>query len=330
MGRYSATLAQLGDQPIVVLADGDGHLARIALHGAALLNLAVPRAGAPFDIAWGYHDAAQIVARSGSHFAILTPFGGRVADARYRFDGETHDLMPGATGTTREFRHGFVRDTDFAVVNLVADAASASAILATTITPQPGYPFTIELAVEFVLGARGLDLAASMHNVGDTPAPCFFGWHAYFRVGESPVDDWLLTIPARDTIATDAKLIALAGDAAYVPLDAAPALDFRTPRRIDATVLDNGYANLQPASDGRLRSRLIDPASGFAIDVWQERGVLHAFTGDTLGAGARSAIALEPMECMADAFNRPEWANAIRLDAGASRVFRCGVAWPAS
>lgn len=327
MGRYTATRAQLGDQPIVVLADADGHRARIALHGAALMNLEVPRPGAPFDIAWGYHDAAQIVARSGSHFAVLAPFGGRVSDARYRFDGVEYDLTPGAVGAAREFRHGFVRDADFVVAELAANDAGASVTLATTITPHPGYPFTIELSVQFTLAAHGLELTARMRNASTQAAPCFFGWHAYFRVGDGLGDNWELTIPARDTLATDAKLIALAGDAAYVSLDAAPALDFRTPCRIGARVLDNGYANLIPASDGRLRSRLCDPATGFAIDVWQERGVLHAFTGDTLGQGARSAIALEPMECMADAFNRPEWAAAIRLDAGSTRAFRCGVEW---
>jgi aldose 1-epimerase len=31
------------------------------------------------------------------------------------------------------------------------------------------------------------------------------------------------------------------------------------------------------------------------------------------------------MECMADAFNRPECAAAIRLEPGAERRFRCGV-----
>ncbi|HJP99908.1 MAG TPA: aldose epimerase, partial [Rhodanobacteraceae bacterium] len=59
--------------------------------------------------------------------------------------------------------------------------------------------------------------------------------------------------------------------------------------------------------------------------MWQERGATHAFTGDTLQQGARTAVAIEPMECMADAFNRPEWADALRLGPGAGRVFRCGI-----
>lgn len=329
MTRYTAERASVGTQPIVVLTDDAGRRARIACHGAALLSLETPRNGTLFDVAWGYRDAAEIVARAGSHFAILAPFGGRVADARYSFDGQSEDLQPGATGTAREFRHGFVRDVDFAVSGLAADDASATATLATTaIRPRPGYPFAIDLAVGFTLDADGLTLQARMRNVGDRAAPCFFGWHAYFRAGEGTADDWMLQIPAQMAIQTDANLIPLPGDAAYVALDRAPALNFRTARRIGGTVLDNGYAGLEPGDDGRTRTRLADPSGGFAIDVWQERGVMHAFTGDTLGAGARSAVALEPMECMADAFNRPECADKVRLEPGAERGFRCGVGLP--
>lgn len=331
MARFSAERSQLGDQPIVVLADDAGHCARIALHGAALLNLEVPRHGVPFDIAWGYHSGAEILARAGSHFAILAPFGGRVANARYTFDGRNHDLAPGAVGDAREFRHGFVRDAAFAIASIaVADDSAAVTLATSAIRPRPGYPFAIDLAVEFTLDADGLSLAADMHNVGEHAAPCFFGWHAYLRVGDGAIDNWELTLPACDTIATDARLIPLPGDAAYQPLDQVPALDFRTSRRVGATVLDTGYAHLAPATDGHLRTRLADPDSGFAISVWQERGIVHAFTGDSLGTGARSAVALEPMECMADAFNRAEWSAAIRLEAGATRVFRCGVEWPAA
>lgn len=55
-------------------------------------------------------------------------------------------------------------------------------------------------------------------------------------------------------------------------LDDAPALDFRQARRIGDTVLDIGYTDLAAAADQRIRTRLADPATGFTIDVWQQRG----------------------------------------------------------
>jgi aldose 1-epimerase len=325
--RYAAGRSRLGGQDIVVLADADGsRRIRIARHGAALLGFEVVFAGAARDLADGYRDAAEVAARAGSRFAIMVPFAGRIADARYRFDGQPQDLQPGVAGAARASRHGFVRDADFDIAALSADDSSAQVTLATSaIRPQPGYPHAIDLAVTYTLDAGGLTLEARMRNVGDSAAPCFFGWHPYFRVAAGEVDGWQLQIPAQTLIRTGADLIALAGTEAYVALDDAPALDFREPRRIGDSILDQGYTDLEADADGRIRTRLRDPASGFGIAVWQESGVMHAFTADTVSRDARRAVALEPMECMADAFNRPECAEAVRLEPGAERRFRCGV-----
>lgn len=322
---YATERSLVGGQPIVVLRSDAGHRVRIACHGAALIGFEIPRGGHPFDIAAGHRDAAEIVARPGSRFAIMVPFAGRVAEARYRFDGRDYDLQPGAAPGQREARHGFVRDADFAVAALLADAGSARATLSTRIRAQPGYPFAIELAVSFTLDAAGLALEARMRNTGDEPAPCFFGWHPYLRVSDGRADEWLLEVPARKLIRTGTDLIPLAGKAAYERSDDAPALDFRRSRLIGGSILDQEYTDLVADTDGRIRTRLTDPRTRFGIAVWQEHGVMHAFTGDTLKRDARRSVALEPMECMADGFNRPEWADAIRLDPDAERVYRCGV-----
>jgi aldose 1-epimerase len=332
MTAYTAEKAQWGDQEIIELTDHDGRRKlRVACHGAALVSFEVPLNGTTHDIADGYRDAGEIATRPGSRFAIMVPFAGRIGDARYDFEGQAQDLQPGVTGADRASRHGFVRNTDFGVTALKAGAGTAQVTLSTAaIRPQPGYPHAIDLAVTFTLDAGGMTLEASMRNVGDTDAPCFFGWHPYFRVGNnalagSTADAWQLQIPARTLIRADADLIALRGAAAYVPLDDAPAFDFRQPRVIGAAVLDHEFTDLQADADGLMRTHLRDPSSGLAIAIWQERGVMHAFTADTASRDARRAVALEPMECMADAFNRPEWHDAIRLAPGAERHFRCGV-----
>jgi aldose 1-epimerase len=323
--RYAAERSLLEAQPIVVLEDDTGRRVRIACHGAALIGFEVVRGGRSFDIAEGYRDAAEISARPGSRFGVMVPFAGRIADARYHFNGGDYDLQPGAAAGKRESRHGFVRDADFAVAELAADAGSARVTLSTSVGRHPGYPFAIDLSVSFTLDADGLALAVRMRNGGDEPAPCYFGWHPYFHVSDGHADEWLLEIPAQTLIRTGADLIALGGNAAYVPLGDAPGLDFRHSRPIGDSVLDHEYTDLVAAADGRIRTRLRDPKSGFGITVWQERGVMHAFTGDTLKRDVRRSIALEPMECMANAFNRPEWAAALHLDPGAERVYRCGV-----
>jgi aldose 1-epimerase len=329
MSLYQAVRATLGAHDIVELRDpGRARRVRIARRGATVLSLELTRDGRRFDLADGYRDADELERRPSSRFAVMAPFANRIADARYAFDGESHDLQPGVEGAQRAARHGFVRGTDFELVGLGADAEAAWVALATkAIRPQaqPGYPYAIDLSLRYTLAADGLTLEARMRNVGDTAAPCFFGWHPYFRVGAGAIADWQLQIPATTVIRTDAEFIPLPGAAAYAPLDAEPGLDFRTPRAIGASELNHAYADLQRDADGRARTRLRDPASGIGLALWQESGVLLAFTADTVSRDVRRSVALEPMESLSDAFNRPDCADAIRLAPGAERRFRCGV-----
>ncbi|UGB37979.1 aldose 1-epimerase [Frateuria soli] len=326
MGAFDVAIEWLGTQPIVVLNDSArGRRVRIARHGACILGIEATIGGARVELADGHRDAAELATRPGSRFAVLAPFANRVADARYRFDGEQHDLMPGVAASARASRHGFVRDADFVIGAMGADAHGAGVLLATHVPPQTGYPFALDIAVGYTLAADGLALEATVRNVGNRAAPAFVGWHPYFRLGNDALASWELTLPAACVIRTDAGHIPLPGEAACQPLAQVPELDFRKPRAVGALELNHTYTELLADADGRVRTRLRDPASGLGIAVWQEHGVLLAYTGDTLERGARRSLALEPMESLPDAFNRPDCAQAIRLEPGAARTFRCGV-----
>jgi aldose 1-epimerase len=329
MGAFDVAIEWLDGQPVVVLNDvARGRRVRIARHGACVFGFEARIGDARVPLADGHRDGAELAARPGSRFALLAPFANRVADARYRFDGVGYDLAPGAVGAARASRHGFVRDADFVVAALGADEQAAGVLFATAIAPHPGYPFALDFTVRYTLAADGLSLETTLRNTGSRAAPAFAGWHPYLRVGSAPVDAWELAIPATCVIRTDADFIPLPGQDAYLPLAQAAGLDFRRPRAIGPLELNHTYTGLQPDADGRARARLRDPASGIAIAVWQEGGAMLAFTGDTLERGARRSLALEPMESLPDAFNRPDCAEAIRLEPGAARTFRCGVEIP--
>ena len=328
MSSFEVARDAWGAHALVVLHDAArDRRVRIAHRGATVLSIQVHHHGSPVELADGYRDAAELEARPSSRFAVMAPFANRIADARYRFDGADHDLQPGVPEAERAARHGFVRGVDFELQSLTADDEAAEATFATAIAADahPGYPFAIALTIRYRLDARGLGLEVTMRNVGDRAAPCFFGWHPYFRLGDTLMGSWQLQVPARAVIATDAQYIPLAGAAAQVPVDREPSLDFRAPRAVGALELNHAFADLAPDADGRLRSRLRDPATGLGLALWQERGVMLAFTADTVSRDVRRSLALEPMESLADAFNRADCADAIRLAPGAERRFRCGV-----
>jgi aldose 1-epimerase len=329
MTAFSATRDRLGSHEIAILADpARRRLVRIVSRGAAVVGIEIEHGGNTFQLADGYRDLAEVEQRPGSRYAVMAPFANRIKDASYRFDGQTYDLAPGVEGDKRESRHGFLRDQEFTLERLDADAAGAHAVFVNrSIRPDAhaGYPFAIDVSVHYILSADGLEVVASMRNVGQQAAPCFFGWHPYFRVADGVVDAWELQVPASLLIRTDAKFIPLSGDQAYAALEDEPALDFRQWRRIGATELNHGYAGLHADADGRARTRLRDPKTGLTVAMWQTRGIVLVFTADTVPRDVRRAIALEPMESMSDAFNREDCAGAIRLEPGEERQFHCGI-----
>lgn len=330
MAAFSIDNAKRGAHDIVILQDSERkRCVRLARRGATLIALEQTINGTVRSLADGYRDSGELDTRPSSRFAVMCPFANRIDDARYRFDGQSHDLQPGVEGAQRASRHGFVRGVDFDIAAQQTDANSASATFTTAVIRPgafPGYPFAIDLSITYTLDADGLSLQVSMRNVGDTAAPCFFGWHPYFRAGETAVDTWELQIPAKTLVRTTADYIPLPGADAFQSLDAAPPeWDFRTARPIGGTHIDNAYVDLVHDADGRIRTHLRDPASGVRISMWQERGIVLVFTADTITRDVRRSVALEPMESMSNAFNRPDCAAAIRLEPGEERVFRCGV-----
>jgi aldose 1-epimerase len=329
MTAFSAARDRLGTHDIAILDDPvRQRQVRIVSRGAAVIGIEITHDGSTFQLADGYRDLTEVEQRPGSRYAVMAPFANRIKDALYRFDGQTYDLAPGAEGDKRESRHGFLRDQEFTIERLDADGAGAHAVFVNrSIRPgvHAGYPFAIDVSVHYVLSAAGLEVVASMRNVGEQAAPCFFGWHPYFRVADGAVDAWELQVPASLLIRTDANFIPLPGDEAYVALEDEPAMDFRQWRRIGTTELNHGYAGLHADTDGRARTRVRDPKTGLTVAMWQTRGIVLAFTADTVPRDARRAIALEPMESMSDAFNREDCSAAIRLEPGAERQFHCGI-----
>ncbi|RDS78990.1 aldose epimerase [Dyella monticola] len=330
MDAFHIETTHWGSHEIVVLRDTrQNRCVCVARRGATVVSFEQSIDGLMRQLIDGYRDGAELDTRPSSRFAIMVPFANRIDDARYAFDGRNYDTQPNVQGAERAMRHGFVRGVDFDVASAQADADGAHVVFTTSaIRPGafPGYPFAIDLSIAYTLDANGLSLQACMRNAGDSVAPCFFGWHPYFRAGDTDVDTWELEVPATHLIRTTSDNIPLPGADAFQSLnDAPPSLDFRKPKPIGPTKIDNGYAHLIFDADARARTRLRDPASGLRISMWQERGVVLVFTADTITRDVRRSVAMEPMESMSNAFNRADCADTVRLQPGAERVFRCGV-----
>jgi aldose 1-epimerase len=292
----------------------------VAPLGAALRRYyEIGAGGQEIDIAWGYSGADH---KMGGQGDILMPFPSRIKNARYTFQGQTHQLEVNDKAGNNAI-HGFVRS-----VIWNAEPQGTSAIRFTTALRKEdyaskGYPFSLDMTLDYRVDDNGLACAFTIRNAGDGAAPAGAGFHPYFVAGTETVDELEARLPANRYLEFE-KTLTPTGK--LLSVDGTP-LDFREFRKVGDTIIDNCYTDLIADADGCVRSSIRNPATGRTVTVWMEPvfPYLVVFTGDTIPEpGKRKALALEPMTCATDAFNHPEWGLAV-LQPGEELRGRFGV-----
>ncbi|QES49524.1 hypothetical protein DEJ50_18650 [Streptomyces venezuelae] len=289
-----------GGQRAVVVQLG-GALAHYEADGRALLD--------------GFGPGSPI---TGGRGQLLVPWPNRLGDGRYRFGGQDLQL-PLTEPEKHNAIHGLLRWTPWQLLTRTEDTVRVG----TTLFPQPGYPFLLEVAAEYRLGPGGLEVAVSAANTGGVPAPYGVGQHPYLTVGTDLVDTALLTVPARYRLRSDDRGM----PAGQEPVEGTP-YDFRTARPIGDLALDTAFTGLdRDPDDGRAVVRLAHPSGLRGVDLWLGEGTryVQVYTGDTLAEPGRRrrGVAVEAMSCPADAFR--SGTDLTVLEPGARHVLRWGL-----
>jgi aldose 1-epimerase len=187
--------------------------------------------------------------------------------------------------------------------------------------PQPGYPFSLGLGIEYALLAGGLRVRTTATNVGVDACPYGCGAHPYLTLGTPTVDRLILHVPARTVLRSDARGLPIGAQAV-----ASTEYDFRQPRPIGSTVLDHAFADLERDGDGLARVTLSDPDHGTEVSLWVDESYayLMLFTGDPLPDVRRRSLAVEPMTCPPNAFRTGD--ALIRLEPDSSFTSTWGIA----
>ncbi len=228
---------------------------------------------------------------------VLAPWPNRLAGGRYPFAGADQQtpLSEPERGTAI---HGLVRWTAWRVVERSVEGVR----MGTVLRPQPGYPFTLMLTVDYSLGDDGLRVSTAATNIGDGPLPFGLGFHPYLTLGSRSIDDALLTVPADEVLETDDRGIPTGVTA---PVDGT-AFDLRAGPVIGDRQLDHCLTGLKRDPDGVARATLGSPNAATSLTLWADSsfGYLMVFTGDILPAERRRrGVAIEPITCPPDAFN---------------------------
>ena len=243
------------------------------------------------DVLDGY--AADELAPSGRG-QVLAPWPNRIEDGTYEFGGAQHQL-PLNEVPARNAIHGLVRWSAWSA----AEHSPDRVLLEHTLHPQPGYPFSLALGIEYSLSQDGLRVTSTATNIGPEACPYGFGMHPYLTMGTEKVDELILRAPGRTVLQTNDRGIPVGSE----PVEGTE-YDFRRPRPIGTAKLDHAFTDLEGDEDGLASVELLNPEDERSLLLWLDDGYryLQLFTGDPLPDVARRSLAVEPMTCAPNAF----------------------------
>ena len=259
----------------------------VAEVGAGLRSYAV----GDQDVLDGY--AADELATSGRG-QVLAPWPNRIEGGTYEFGGAQHQL-PLNEVEARNAIHGLVRWSAWSASEHSPDRV----LLEHTLHPQPGYPFSLALGIEYSLSQDGLRVTSTATNIGPDACPYGFGMHPYLTMGTEKVDELILRAPGRTVLQTNDRGIPVGSE----PVEGTE-YDFRRPRPIGTAKLDHAFTDLEGDENGLATVELLNPEDERSLLLWLDDGYryLQLFTGDPLPDVARRSIAVEPMTCAPNAF----------------------------
>ncbi|WP_104116424.1 aldose 1-epimerase family protein [Arthrobacter sp. B1805] len=245
--------------------------------------------------------------------AFVAPWPNRIADGRYSFDGSDFEL-PINEPERGTALHGLVFDVAWTLVEHTPSAVT----LACTIRPADAYPFELSLQARFSVDGQGFRTDVTAVNTGDRRAPYGVCPHPYLMAGASPLDEWVLELPASTVLTvTPDRLLPVAKE----PVAGTP-FDFRSAHAIGDVQIDHAFTDLARDGAGRATVRVTDPVHGTGTAmVWDGSCPwvqIHTADLPKKPENTRLGLAVEPMTCPPDAFNTGE--DLVVLEPGESHL----------
>ncbi|NGZ59476.1 MAG: aldose epimerase [Nitrospira sp. LK265] len=276
--------------------------ATVSPWGASLRRyLLINDGGQETDVVWGYSGGRG---KRGGQGDVLIPFPGRVSNGRYTFEGQPLQLECNDKEGPNAI-HGFVRSLPWQVQEAGSNKVTFEIRLDAGTYAERGYPFSLAVWVTYELSASGLTCSFTLKNVGQQAAPVGAGFHPYFTVGTSFIDEAEVQIPGTAYLEFNERL---APTGAILSVEGTP-WDYRRFRAIGRQRFNHCYVQLERDAKGMATASLRHSAGGRVIDITMDSSffAVVVYTGDAIAGAPRAALAIEPMTCASDAFNHPDW-----------------------
>jgi aldose 1-epimerase len=225
---------------------------------------------------------------------LLFPFPGRIGGAIYQLNGREYQLEPGdAFGNAI---HGFVFNRAWRIMEQ-GEARVVGEFQASVDDPTILQRWPADFRIRVSYEVHGAELVSEIRyeNVGDSPLPCGFATHAYFRLPLTEgrtVADTMVTVPT--AAFWELKKMIPTGRL----LSIAASQQLAGGLRLADHQFDTAFTQLRPDADGLLRTHLADPASGRTLTQTFDASFTQCVV---YTPGHREAICLEPYTCVPDA-----------------------------
>lgn len=270
--------------------------ARISTQGGTVLGLWWEKQGERIPLLRGAHSDDADALSSGCY--PLIPFGNRVRENRFVFNGRDYAFEPN-TSWDPHYLHGDGWQGEWTVLQ----QSDRQVELAFSHAGK-GTPYQYDARQRFTIGDGAFELQMSVTNRGEAPLPFGLGWHPYFPLTSQTV----LKAPAARMWSEGPGW--LSGEATDIPDD----LDFSRPRPLPHRWVNNGFEDW----------------TGEAEISWPERGTRLRLTADPLFQHAfvfvsdssfdpgfqRDYFCFEPMSHLANGHNLPDLGGLVPLARG--------------
>lgn len=322
----------------VTLANARGVSATVIAYGATLQSVILPdRAGRKADVALGYDNIGDYLAKPQYFGGTVGRFANRIAAGRFRLDGQNYQTP---VNDGKNALHGGTIGFDKVLWELVSvKNGPVASVTLRYVSPDgdQGYPGTMTVDATYSLDEKN-NLSIEYVATTDRATIANITNHAYWNLsGEGSSNGamgHIVTIPAQSYLPTDDGAIPT-GE--YKPV-AGTVFDFRRPRAIGDRVRDasdqqivwgrgydhNWIIGTKVTPTEHLMARVSDPVSGRGFELWSNQPGLQFYSGNFLNGTSSGkarkiyregdAIVMEP-QIFPDTPNQPKFGSG-RLEPG--------------
>jgi aldose 1-epimerase len=229
---------------------------------------------------------------------FLAPWANRLDSDGFWANGKRYTLNPELGNIRRDGNqkpiHGMLSTSNlWKAVEVKADDRSAWATSRLEFWRHADlmaqFPFPHTLTMTYRLREGAVEVETSIENHAADPMPVGIGFHPYFRLHDTPRDQWHVHLAARDHLALNQHLI---------PTGERKPIEFADPHVLGSGQLDDVFGNLIRDSDGRAR---------FHVEGGRERITVAYGPKYTVAVvyapRGQEFICFEPMSAITNGFN---------------------------